>query len=157
MFRICSINLLCAWFIFSNVYAEQLKPGIARLKAGIENYENGNYDEAIFNLEIALTELSENDKENLWKAHFYLGLSYYLLGEDDEKPVHEVCVDDFYIGKYEVTQGQWKDIMGNNPSYFKKWFKKSDNYPVEWVSWNDVQEFIRKLNRKTGKNYRLPK
>lgn len=74
-------------------------------------------------------------------------------GESDEKPVHEVCVDDFYMGKYEVTQGQWKAIMGNNPSYFKDC---GDNCPVEQVSWNDIQEFTNKLNQKTGKNYRLP-
>ena len=68
----------------------------------------------------------------------------------DEKPAHRVTVSDYYIGKYEVTQAQWKAIMGNNPSTFK-----GDNLPVETVSWNDVQEFIRKLNAQTGKNYRL--
>jgi formylglycine-generating enzyme required for sulfatase activity len=73
-------------------------------------------------------------------------------GGDDEKPIHEVCMGDFYIGKYEVTQGQWEDIMGNNPSDFKKGL----NFPVEQVSWDDVQRFIINLNRKTGKNYRLP-
>jgi len=74
-------------------------------------------------------------------------------GDSNEKPVHEVCVDDFNIGKYEVTQGQWKAVMGNNPSYFKDC---GDNCPVEQVSWNDIQDFITKLNNKTGKNYRLP-
>lgn len=73
-------------------------------------------------------------------------------GKDDEKPVHEVCVDDYYIGKYEVTQGEWKEIMGSNPSYFKN----GDNYPVEHVSWDDTQEFIKELNKKTDKKYRLP-
>jgi formylglycine-generating enzyme required for sulfatase activity len=73
-------------------------------------------------------------------------------GESDEKPVHEVCVDDFYMGKYEVTQGQWKTIMGNNPSEFKQ----GDNYPVEKVSWNDVKVFMQKLNQRTGKKFRLP-
>ena len=53
----------------------------------------------------------------------------------------------------EVTQGQWKAVMGNNPSKFKN----GDNYPVEKVSWNDVQEFIKAFNRKEGGNkYRLP-
>lgn len=74
-------------------------------------------------------------------------------GEPDEKPSHEVCVDGFYIGKYEVTQGQWKEIMGDNPSSFKDC---GDNCPVENISWNDVQEFIRKLNDKTDGKYRLP-
>jgi len=69
----------------------------------------------------------------------------------DEKPAHQVTVSSFNIGKYEVTQAQWKAVMGNNPSYFK-----GDNLPVENVSWDDVQEFISKLNAKTGKKYRLP-
>jgi formylglycine-generating enzyme required for sulfatase activity/5-hydroxyisourate hydrolase-like protein (transthyretin family) len=76
--------------------------------------------------------------------------------EKNEKPVHSVTVSDFYIGKYEVTQKQWKAIMGastslSNPSKFK-----GNNLPVESVSWNDVQKFIKKLNQKTGKLYRLP-
>jgi len=74
-------------------------------------------------------------------------------GYDNEKPVHEVCVSDFYIGKYEVTQGQWKAVMGKNPSAFSGC---GDDCPVEQVSWNDAQEFIRRLNKKSGKTYRLP-
>ncbi len=74
-------------------------------------------------------------------------------GEGDEKPVHEVCVDDFYIGKYEVTQAQWRQIMGSNPSHFSGC---GDNCPVEQVSWNETQDFIRKLNSQSGKRYRLP-
>lgn len=74
-------------------------------------------------------------------------------GESDEKPVHNVTVSDFYIGKYEVTQAQWQEIMGSNPSYFDY---NSDKHPVDNVSWEDVQEFITKLNQKTGKKYRLP-
>ena len=73
-------------------------------------------------------------------------------GSDDEKPIHTVTVTGFYIGKYEVTQKQWKEIMGSNPSSFKD----CDNCPVESVSWNDVQNFLKKLNEKTGGNYRLP-
>ena len=78
-------------------------------------------------------------------------------GDYDEKPVHKVCVDGFWLGKYEVTQGQWQKIMGNNPSKFPKgWFKKGDNYPVEMVSWNDCQEFIKKLNAQSTRKFRLP-
>jgi formylglycine-generating enzyme required for sulfatase activity len=65
---------------------------------------------------------------------------------------HTVILNDFYIGKYEVTQKQWEAVMGNNPSEFKT----KANLPVEKVNWNDVQKFIRKLNEKTGKDYRLP-
>jgi formylglycine-generating enzyme required for sulfatase activity len=71
--------------------------------------------------------------------------------DDDEKPSHRVTLSSFSIGKYEVTQEQWQAVMGSNPSYFK-----GDNLPVEMVSWNEVQEFIVKLNQKTGKQYRLP-
>ena len=70
---------------------------------------------------------------------------------DDEKPAHSVTLSGYYIGKYEVTQKLWKAVMGSNLSNFK-----GDNLPVENVSWNDVQEFLRKLNAMTGKNYRLP-
>jgi formylglycine-generating enzyme required for sulfatase activity len=72
--------------------------------------------------------------------------------EDDEKPVHEVTVSSFYMGKYEVTQAQWETLMGSNPSRFK-----GDDLPVENVrSWDDAQMFIERLNAATGKQYRLP-
>ena len=74
-------------------------------------------------------------------------------GDEDERPVHEVCVDGFSIGKFEVTQGQWQSIMGTNPSTFRQCGK---NCPVEGVAWNDVQKFITKLNLRSDKNYRLP-
>ena len=70
---------------------------------------------------------------------------------DTEKPAHQVTLKGFYICKYEVTQAEWKAVMGENPSHFK-----GDNLPVENVSWFDCQEFIRKLNELTGKNFRLP-
>ena len=71
--------------------------------------------------------------------------------DDDEKPTHRVSLSSFYIGKYEVTQALWKAVMGSNPSSYK-----GDNLPVENVSWNDCQTFLRKLNAMTGKNFRLP-
>jgi len=71
-------------------------------------------------------------------------------GYDDEKPVHRVYVKGFKMGKYEVTQSQWKSVMGSNPSGFK-----GANKPVENVSWNDVQIFLRKLNARTGQRFRL--
>jgi formylglycine-generating enzyme required for sulfatase activity len=70
----------------------------------------------------------------------------------DEKPVHQVTLSDFSIGKYEVTQAQWRAVMGTNPSYFRY----CETCPVEMVSWLDIQDFLSKLNSLTGKNYRLP-
>ena len=232
--------------LLMSVQAAQQNPGIERLMAGIESYENGNYGEAIFKLEIALIELPQDDKENTWEAHFYLGLSYYLSGEDeearkefnkakdifnkklpdpdlhspkivklfkealiitkpenegmvfvkggcfemgdifgdgqkDERPVHEVCVDDYYIGKYEVTVGEFREFFnksgyrteaetGGGVFYWtgKKWkkdsrknwespgFSQTDNHPVVGVSWNDAQEYMKWLSKKTGRKYRLP-
>jgi len=72
--------------------------------------------------------------------------------DDDEKPAHRVMVSDFYIGKYEVTQKEWREVMGSNPSDFEN----CDACPVENVSWDDIQDFLSKLNAKTGKSYRLP-
>ena len=70
---------------------------------------------------------------------------------DNEKPAHSVTLSSYYIGKTEVTQALWKAVMGSNPSEFK-----GDNRPVESVSWDDCQAFIRKLNALTGQNFRLP-
>lgn len=72
--------------------------------------------------------------------------------DTDERPQHLVKLDGFHISRYPVTQAQWVAVMGNNPSYFSG----CDDCPVEQVSWNDIQDFIRKLNQQTGKNYRLP-
>ena len=81
----------------------------------------------------------------------------FLMGDDNsgyvlEKPAHKVFVSDFYIGKYTVTQKQWTELIGSNPSNFKG----DDNCPVEKVSWDDAQKFLQKLNQKTGKTFRLP-
>jgi formylglycine-generating enzyme required for sulfatase activity len=70
----------------------------------------------------------------------------------DEKPVHQVTLGSFHIGKYEVTQALWKAVMGDNPSKFTG----NDNLPVEIVTWDDVQKFLQKLNDLTGKKYCLP-
>lgn len=70
---------------------------------------------------------------------------------DDEKPAHRVSLDSYYIGETQVTQALWKAVMGNNPSNWK-----GDNLPVETISWNDCQEFIRKLNQFTGQTFALP-
>ncbi len=71
----------------------------------------------------------------------------------DERPQHRVNVASFLLGATEVTQGQWKAVMGSNPSRFNTC---GDDCPVENVSWNDIQGYIQKLNQKSGKDYRLP-
>lgn len=69
-----------------------------------------------------------------------------------EIPVRDVTLSDFYIGKYEVTQAEWVSVMGNNPSEASI----CNECPVDKVNWNDAQEFIKILNERTGKNFRLP-
>ena len=70
---------------------------------------------------------------------------------DGEKPAHQVTLSSFSIGRYEVTQEEWQAVMGSNPSNIK-----GAKRPVDNVSWNDCQEFIRKLNGVTGRRFRLP-
>ncbi|MBE9204867.1 formylglycine-generating enzyme family protein [Synechocystis salina LEGE 06099] len=94
----------------------------------------------------------------------YLDMTYiaggsFLMGapenehgsHDNERPQHQVTLPDFWLGKYQVTQGQWEAVMGNNPARFK-----GANRPVEQVSWDICQEFCHKLSECTGKGYRLP-
>lgn len=73
------------------------------------------------------------------------------IGSKDEKPQHHVQIQSFAVGKYEVTQEQWYAVMGNNPGK-----NKGRTLPVEQVSWDETQQFIAKLNQKTGQKYRLP-
>jgi formylglycine-generating enzyme required for sulfatase activity len=73
--------------------------------------------------------------------------------DNDEKPVHTVCVDGFWIGKFEVTQSQWQRIMGDNPSGFKDC---GDNCPVEMVSWSESVEFARRFSQSARYTFRLP-
>lgn len=71
--------------------------------------------------------------------------------DSSEKPVHCVTVSSFSIGRYEVTQEEWEAVMGSNPSNFK-----GARLPVEQVSWDDCQEFIRRLRNLTNRHFRLP-
>ncbi len=73
--------------------------------------------------------------------------------DEDELPQHEVTISSFKISAYEVTQGQWEAVMGENPSSCDDC---GDDCPVEDVSWDDVQDFIKELNSLTGMQYRLP-
>ncbi|REJ54089.1 MAG: serine/threonine-protein kinase pkn1 [Microcystis aeruginosa DA14] len=79
---------------------------------------------------------------------FNMGSNEY----DQEKPIHEVIVPAFQIGKYPITQAQYQAVMGTNPSRFSE----NPQNPVETINWFDAQEFCEKLSQLTGKNYRLP-
>ena len=99
------------------------------------------------------------DMEFVWipAGEFLMGSPIYEEGRDSDERQHEVRISQgFWMGKYEVTQGEWEAVMGSNPSFFDECGSRC---PVETVSWNDVQEFIRRLNeRETGHvyRYRLP-
>ena len=113
----------------------------------------------------------ENQKESLYKGTNNIeinvkGVSFKMINVEggtfqmgsndseassDEKPVHSVTLSDYYIGETEVTQELWEAVMGSNPSGYK-----GSKNPVENVSWDDCQDFIKKLNKLTGKNFRLP-
>jgi formylglycine-generating enzyme required for sulfatase activity len=103
--------------------------------------------------EIVIEELEKRRQQDSFvlinAGEFMMGGEQY----DDEKPVHKVRISKaFEMGKYQVTQAQWELAMRNNPSHFK-----GVNLPVEQVSWNEVQKFIKKLNaEKDGYVYRLP-
>lgn len=78
---------------------------------------------------------------------------------DDEKPSHPMNLNDFYIGETEVTQALWVAVMGAEPTYNGGWenkYGRGSDYPAYRVSWNDCQEFLKKLNQLTGKTFRLP-
>ena len=79
------------------------------------------------------------------------GTNYDSEAYSNEMPVRSVSLSDYYIGETEVTQELWEAVMGRNPSEFK-----GSKKPVESVSWNDCQKFIKKLNQLTGKTFRLP-
>ncbi len=86
------------------------------------------------------------------EGEFFMGSSVLEEGrDDDESPQHKVNIKPFFMGKFAVTQAQFQEIMGKNPSRFL-----GEKRPVEKVSWNDAIEFCQKLTEKTGRIYRLP-
>jgi formylglycine-generating enzyme required for sulfatase activity len=114
-------------------------------------------------IESEKVKISIEEPEKIAKQDNSIGMKFTLVtaGEfymgseesDDEKPVHKVKIKNpFYLGTYPVAQREWKAVMRSNPSDFK-----GDDLPVEQVSWDNVQEFIMKLNEKEGTDkYRLP-
>ena len=72
--------------------------------------------------------------------------------KNNEKPAHQVTLSDYHIAQFPVTQELWQAVMGSNPSHFTGDLKR----PVEYMTWNDCQTFISKLNTMTGRQFRLP-
>ena len=95
-------------------------------------------------------------KNSIGMEFVYIPNGSFEMGATDDadsKPVHHVTISNgFYLGKYEVTQEEYKKVTGTNPSYFKT----CPRCPVEMVSWDDAQKFIKKLNAKGDGTYRLP-
>ena len=95
----------------------------------------------------------------LESANFYMGSSDLVESstsknsdlQDNEKPRHLVNIQAFALGKFEVTQFEWHAVMGSDSS-----LNKGSAQPVENISWNDAQTYIKKFSQKTGKKYRLP-
>jgi formylglycine-generating enzyme required for sulfatase activity len=77
---------------------------------------------------------------------------------ENELPAHEVTISKgFWLGKYVITQGQWESVMGTRPWYAQDYVQANANHPAVYISWNDVQKFIGKLNEAEGEEvYRLP-
>ncbi|MEL6672174.1 MAG: formylglycine-generating enzyme family protein [Bacteroidota bacterium] len=87
---------------------------------------------------------------------FVEGGTFMMGGQDeeaseDEKPVHQVSVASFHLGKFPVTQAVWEEVIGDNPAQFI-----GADRPVEKVTWEDAQRFIATLNQRSSRTYRLP-
>jgi formylglycine-generating enzyme required for sulfatase activity len=126
---------------------EKLKKEIEGLNKKIDTLKNENTEEQ---------EILAKQGNSIGMKFTPITAGEFNMGSeesDDEKPVHKVKIKNpFYLGTYPVTQREWKAVMGSNPSSFK-----GDDLPVEQVSWEDVQEFIKKLNEEEGTDkYRLP-
>lgn len=136
------IILGVCWFLYSN--------------GGINNNSEAKTQQTIYsdsNIRIPVKNGVCIDMVRVEAGTFMMGATPEMKNPGaNEKPVHQVTLtNDYYIGKYEVTQALWKVVMENNPSNLK-----GDDLPVEGISWDDSQEFINKLNNITDKKFRLP-
>ncbi|PID26497.1 MAG: serine/threonine protein kinase [Candidatus Cloacimonadota bacterium] len=92
----------------------------------------------------ALNEITPVEMILVEGGTFQMG-DHFNEGESDEKPIHDVTLRSFYIGKYEITQKEYQSVMGNNPSYFK-----GDNLPLESITWYDAVDYCNKLSDQEG-------
>ena len=148
---------------FTGAVGEKVKPGVGLQMQAVRLPEIAGVDSASLHFVVevddgALLVYVDNFSFRMMPVEggsFTMGCTH-PRGEKhtyaDELPLHKVTVNSFYIGRFEVTQGLWKKVMGENPS---KWFG-NDSLPVEQVSWNDVQIFIARLSQITGYRFRLP-
>jgi len=105
---------------------------------------------------VSRTPIEEVKEDDGFSMVFVEGGTFLMgnkRGGKGEKPQHPVKLNDFHISAYEITRGQWREIMGDDPSLFSF---SCDDCPVDNVSWEDVHLFIEKLNAKSGHLYRLP-
>ena len=139
------------YYNLGTIYEKAGKPAEAMasfklyLKAAPTAKDHGEVEQRIFKLEyVAELKIKEAEELKIKEA------------EEAAKGPAMVRIPgrNYELGKYEVTQKEWRDIMGDNPSHFTQC---GDDCPVENVSWDDTQHFLAKLNQKTGKQYRLPK
>lgn len=142
-----------------------VKAILANTRTELEKYKSAE-KEAMHKAEEERKRVEEEKRQGLFKVGnvefkmIYVEGETFKMGSDngcaDEKPVHDVTLSDYFIGETVVTQALWKAVMNNNPSGFK-----GDNLPVENVSWEDCQEFIRKLNNRVqdqlkGRRFAFP-
>ena len=139
-----------------------LKAGRYQIEVSHQGYQRKvewiemGLEDMVHSVVLALRVIDELELEfvRIQPGCFQMGSPTSESGRYDDETRHRVCLTQHYeLGQYEVTQGQWEKVMGSNPSRFTDC---GSNCPVEQVSWDDIQEFIRKLNRKTGRRYRLP-
>ena len=134
--------------------AKFVKEGEGGTEDGEDNEGENNEDEPnqIETFDV-LSEIEKDEMVFVKGGSFKMGATSEQTedAKADESPVHLVILSDYYISRYEVTQKFWETIMGTNPSS-----TKGEDLPVDNVSWEECQQFIKKLNEKTGKRYSLP-
>ena len=141
-----------------NIFTITLKRGLKKIELEMVLVPAGKFKMGFTKKELAELkfEIQENFKKNTFKKELEKKeLDVVDLIMSDQGKQYEVTLSKpFFMGKYEITQEQWEAVMGNNPSSTEG--AKGGNFPVTDVSWEDCQDFIKKLNAKTNGGYRLP-
>jgi formylglycine-generating enzyme required for sulfatase activity len=131
-------------------FGKNISGGERRIECNLINEKDiSESDEFKFKITATIKKTYEPEMVFVEGGTFSMGSNF---GDVDEKPIHVVTLDSYNIGKYEVTQAQWKAVMGNYTTNHKA----CDECPAHYASSKDVLDFISRLNSATGKNYRLP-